>query len=289
MPRNIRSKAAPLATNKRRRGSDSSSLDLSSEGGYSALEEVSDSEDDDEEGVDAVEEKHIIKDVTKGRASSPRPQVQSEEEDADEEGDEDDDDADGDDEDDDEDGDDLEINEEDLIAEDGSDDDEDEDSEGVDLADDGASWNGVSESDAVTKLQTPVKRQVRFADVPDSDSDSTATDTSAFAKEFFPDIFVEQNALDPGFRREIEHESDSSVSSSFWDYASGYGQNAAASAAAPFSDDDLVAAAFADPIPGSAPADAAAAVEGVTGGKDKESDESEDNLDGYESELYKQA
>lgn len=285
MTRNIRRKAAaPPAKTKRRRGSDNSSTpDLSSDGGYSALDEVSDSEDDDEDGVYAAEEKHIIKDVTKIRhGPSPRPVAQKEEEDADEE----EGDGDGDGGSDDEDEDDLDDLDDadfaDFIAQEDGNKDNDggaEDSANAKFADDGASWNGISESDAnhngaVVGVQaSPPKRQVRFAGVPDSDSDSTTSEVSVHDSQYFPDIFVEQNLLDPGFRREIEHESDSSVSSSFWDYSYGYGLEPDASAVQ-LSDADLFAAGLPDPVDVLLPP----VVE-------KEEVVEDDELDGYESEF----
>lgn len=249
-----RRKAGKAASkHRRRRNSDvSSSLDLSSDGGYSALDDVSDSDEDDEDEIVAAEEKHIIKEVvkTKHRHSlgrSPRPSgsspvtaaavaanssnsgIQSEEEDADQEGDGNDDNgnagaADDDDDDDDDssssdsDFDLGELDEATLIAI-GINPPNDADVEdAANNHDDLNSWNGISESDA--NLNNNGKRQVRFAGVPDSDSDdsSSSDDEAANDSTFFPDIFVEQNQLDPAFRREIENESDSSVSSSFWDY-----------------------------------------------------------------------
>jgi len=111
---------------------------------------------------------------------------------------------------------------------DGEEDGEDDDLELDDDVDSG-SWNGImSEVDDGTssehivnvKSRVPaVKRQVRFA-VPDSDSDSdsTTTETSNDINEMFPDIFVAQASLDPGFRREIEQDADDTSSvASYWD------------------------------------------------------------------------
>ncbi|CAK7231005.1 hypothetical protein SBRCBS47491_007785 [Sporothrix bragantina] len=279
MTRNVRRKAPPSKT-KRRRGSDtSSSLDLSSDGGYSALDDVSDSEDDDEEDVVAAEEKHIIQGATKARhAPSPRPPLQNEEEDADEE--EDDDAGSSDDDDDLEEFDDADFPEFALAdltnLKTGGDNGGDNIVLGnARFADDGASWNGISESDANQNGASAPKRQVRFADLPDSDSDSTSSDVSVH--QFFPDIFVEQNQLDPGFRREIENDSDSSVSSSFWDYSSGYGLDSDA-ILAQFSDADLLGADLPDPngdiLPPVAEEAAAKA----------EDEEEEEELDGYQTD-----
>ncbi|KIH92901.1 hypothetical protein SPBR_02461 [Sporothrix brasiliensis 5110] len=285
MVRNIRRKAA-LAKSKRRRDSDvSSSLDLSSDGGYSALEEVSDSEDNDEEDVYAAEEKHIIQGVTKARhAPSPRPPDQNEEEDADEE------EADGaaSDDDDDDDDDELEELDDADFAELANEMDTSSGHRDGTLAlkakfvDDGASWNGVSESDAnqAGGRATPAKRQVRFAGVPDSDSDSTTSDVSLRDSQYFPDIFVEQGSLDPGFRREIEHDSDSSVSSSFWDYSSGYGLEQ--EPLIHFSDADLLAAELPDPNADVFPQALADEEEKKVKDEDEEEDDAE--LDGYETD-----
>ncbi|KAL1899519.1 hypothetical protein Sste5346_002918 [Sporothrix stenoceras] len=283
MPRNIRRKAAP-AKSKRRRDSDtSSSLDLSSDGGYSALGEVSDSEDDDEEDVYAAEEKHIIQAATKSRHEpSPRPPVQNEEEDADEE------EADGvgSDDDDDDDDDLEELDDADFtefaLEENANNGGGDDTLTGrAKFADDGASWNGISESDAnqAGGAALPAKRQVRFAGVPDSDSDSSASEASIHDSQFFPDIFVEQGSLDPGFRREIENDSDSSVSSSFWDYSSGYGHDQ--EPLLTFSDADLLAAELPDPNADVFP-QALADEDDKKGERDDEEDD--DELDGYETD-----
>ncbi|KAL7823179.1 hypothetical protein V8C26DRAFT_110635 [Trichoderma gracile] len=208
MSRNIRQKypAAAAKAQKRRRDSDtSSSLDLSDEEGYSAVEDISDSEDNDEEDVIAVEEEMILTEGLPKPPDAPRPlsDGDAEEEDAGDDEDEDDD----------------------------EDDDAEEEAEDEDDGDaDNASWAGiVSEVDDEHDFyQDPnafasdpvVERHVRF-DVPDSDSDSTETEDDH--ADLFPDIFVSQNALDPAFRKEIEHDPDeSSGSNSFWDYHGHY-------------------------------------------------------------------
>ncbi|XXG98603.1 Exoglucanase 1 [Hypoxylon texense] len=203
MSRNVRQQRPPTTPVKvsRRRGSDaSSSLDLSDEGGYSGVDDISDSEDD-EEDINAAEEEHILSDElqTVRSSSSPRPHhVNVEEsEEADEEQDDED------------------------------DEEEEEDYEGDnDDADDNASWDGISsEADADDDLTidqgyTSTERRVRF-DIPDdsSDGDSTETDDDV-GHGFFPDLFVDKSILDPSFRREIEHDPDpydSSNSEAFWD------------------------------------------------------------------------
>ncbi|KAK8912782.1 hypothetical protein VCV18_012123 [Metarhizium anisopliae] len=106
-------------------------------------------------------------------------------------------------------------------------------------ADESTSWAGivseVDESQASDFLHDPslgsdaaVERHVRF-DIPSSDSDSTDTDDDDDDHgDLFPDIFVSQTALDPAFRREIEHDPDeSSGSGSFWDYHGQYDQQIA--------------------------------------------------------------
>ncbi|KAK0645375.1 hypothetical protein B0T16DRAFT_139489 [Cercophora newfieldiana] len=200
MSRNIRQKY-PHTTVKaaKRRGSDTSSLNLSDDddddNGYSAVEDVSDSDEDDEEHVFAAEEEHIINASRKRSMGTPRP-PEPEDDDADEEADEDDDD---------------EVDDDD------------------DAADENASWDGIltePESNATEQLSNyfleqemaSVERHVRFTGVPDSDSDSTTSETSEDHQDLFPDIFIEQNALDPAFRREIENDDDSSHSGSFWDF-----------------------------------------------------------------------
>ncbi|KAK1752003.1 hypothetical protein QBC47DRAFT_405207 [Echria macrotheca] len=191
MSRNVRQKfpATPVKATKRV-GSRSSSPDLSSsdEDGYSGVEDVSESEDDDVDVV-AAEEKYIL------RESSTRPLIFEDDNDADEEGD---------------------------------DDDEAEDDE---VIGDNTSWDGIleseqdeavpeDESDGIDREPMSSERRVRFTGVPDSDSDSTTSDVSETENfgDFFPDIFVDQNALDPHFRREIEKDQDdsSSTSSTHW-------------------------------------------------------------------------
>jgi len=217
MSRNIRQKfPAPPAKVTKRRGSDSSSsLNLSDDNGYSAVEDISE-DDDEEEDVQAAEERHIIKNEARFGTSSRSPRPRSsddEDEDADEEDVDDDDDA-------------LSVS---TVGE--QDDDHDSDGSNIYMNDDGSdiegsspSWNGIaSEGDGTsgTETRSQTQRHVRF-DVPSSDSDSTETDDDISG--FFPDLFVDQNTLDPAFRREIEHdEDDSSTSSAFWDhYGSSY-------------------------------------------------------------------
>ncbi|CAI4211951.1 unnamed protein product [Parascedosporium putredinis] len=194
--------------------------DLSGDEGYSALEDLSDTDDEDEENPPL-----------------PRP-MSSDEEYADEEEQDEQDDQDEEEEveepiDDDDDGY-VEDDEEDENAVD----DEDEDNdlllrdetkvEGGDV-DESASWNGVSTDDsdaeggldsafaAIHRQGGQAERHVRFANVPDSDSDSTDTDEDH--ADMFPDIFVDQSTLDPAIRREIDRDPDESSGSggSFWD------------------------------------------------------------------------
>ncbi|KAG6013760.1 hypothetical protein E4U54_006356 [Claviceps lovelessii] len=192
------SKAAKRAV--KRRGSDtSSSFDLSDDGGYSAVEEISDSSDNDEEDVDAVEERDILKEIKP--SESPRPLHTSDIDDDDDE--------------------EPEFDPSRSVA--GSD------------ADDSTSWAGIASEaeenqvsdlfqDSALASDAMVERHVRF-DVPPSDSDSTDTDDDDDHGDLFPDIFVSQTSLDPAFRREIEHDADeSSGSGSFWDYNGHYEQ-----------------------------------------------------------------
>lgn len=206
MSRNIRRKNPTVSRANRRRDSDTTatSIDLSDDDGYSAVEDISDSEDDNEEDVNAAEESNI---VTEDRPSaSPRPHFHSVEHDEDDEDDD----------------------EEEQEQED----DEEEEEELADDNDEQTSWAGiVSEGEdhqisdfyqeaSAFSSDTAGERHVRF-DVPDSDSDSTETDDDH--GDLFPDIFVSQTALDPAFRREIEDDpDDSSGSGSFWDYSAQY-------------------------------------------------------------------
>ncbi|KAL2145694.1 hypothetical protein VTI28DRAFT_6569 [Corynascus sepedonium] len=208
MPRNVRQKYPPKPVRApKRRDYDSSSLDLSDDSGYSGVEDVTDSEDDDEEHVFAAEEEHIITNASRKRTSGPsRPLVEDEDDDADEE---------------------SEADEEDEAE---------ADPEEAQQHDDSASWDGFSSDhddelipaepvsfDLLDQVSISTGRHVRFVGVPDSDTDSTTSETSDVAdmNDFFPDIFVEQSALDPMFRREIENDDETSSNSSFWDFHAG--------------------------------------------------------------------
>ncbi|KAH8894222.1 hypothetical protein GQ53DRAFT_91263 [Thozetella sp. PMI_491] len=259
MSRNIRLKyARPPAKATKRRGSDtSSSLNLSDEEGYSAVEEISESDEDDEDHVNAVEEEHIIsRAVHKRGASPPRPE-QDVGEDADEEDDEEE-----------------------------ADEEEEEEEDADEGAEESASWEGiVSDLDDDTSDQAfhnyleqdvAVERHVRFAGVPDSDSDSTTSETSDNEDHegLFPDIFVEQSSLDPRFRREIEHDDDSSGSGTFWDFHNPHGLTAADS------DDDTFLARGAETTSTATPvaSQAPTAVSSPTPAEEAQ------ELDGYETD-----
>ncbi|KAK0654538.1 hypothetical protein QBC41DRAFT_57662 [Cercophora samala] len=185
--------------------SSESSLNLSDDEGYSGVEDVSESENElDEDDVVAAEEEHLITNMARNRLlKTPRPL--DEENDADEE-DEDEED---------------EPEEEDAIEDEDANDDEDDD-------DDSVSWQGLSPAQEFEEAMwpesevpdvAPVKRHVRFAGI-DSDSDNTESDLSESddGKQFFPDIFVDQNTLDPQFRREIENDDGSDTDGSYWDF-----------------------------------------------------------------------
>jgi len=206
MSRNVRQKYPPKPVRApKRRDYDSSSLDLSDDSGYSGVEDVTDSEDDDDEHVFAAEEEHIITNASRKRASDPpRPLVEDEDDDADEE---------------------SEADEEDEA-----------DPEEADQDDDSASWEGFSSDhddelipaepvslELLDQVSITPGRHVRFVGVPDSDTDSTTSETSEVSEinDFFPDIFVEQSALDPMFRREIEDDDETSSNGSFWDFHAG--------------------------------------------------------------------
>lgn len=217
MPRNARPKSAASRKISKRRGSDtstsSSSLDLSDDGGYSAVEDITDSEDDDEEDVDAAEEEHII---TRGATvdtplGTPRPEPEV-----------------------------IEQDEERYVADDDDDDDDDDSDDDLDLepaeadVEDDGSWDGIvsevdeniSSDNHATSHRATHDRHVRFANVPSSDSDSTETEDDH--ADFFPDLFVDQNTLDPSFRREIENDDDdtsSTASGTFWDFHGVYEYN----------------------------------------------------------------
>ncbi|KAI0409099.1 hypothetical protein F4802DRAFT_547763 [Xylaria palmicola] len=185
----------PVKT-KSRRGSDSlSSLDLSDEGGYSGVEDITGS-DDDEEDVEAAEEEHILSDELQHVArSSPRPDLADDEEEDDEDDDE-----------------------EALGDDEGGDYEADDDD-----AEDNTSWDGLPsepehmEMDDLANIQIPtVQRRVRF-DVPESDDDEETETDEETAYNFFPDLFVDKSKLDPSFRLELDHNSDDD-SDAYWDH-----------------------------------------------------------------------
>ncbi|KAH9904046.1 hypothetical protein F4778DRAFT_733740 [Xylariomycetidae sp. FL2044] len=204
MSRNVRQEhpTTPVKVTKRRGSASSSSLDLSDEGGYSAVEDISDSDEDDDDDVKAAEEEHILSDELQHDVrNSPRPHKDEDDDDDDEDDDED----------------------------------HEDEYEGDDDAEESGSWDGiVSESDEhEIEEQAPEpddvvsQRRVRF-DVPESDSDGDSTETDDDVDQtFFPDLFIDKSTLDPTFRREIEHDPDpydSSNSDAFWDHygTSGY-------------------------------------------------------------------
>jgi hypothetical protein len=231
------------------------------------VEEISESEDDDEEHVFAAEEEHIIShEAHRGHARPLRPQ-KDDEDDADEEDDPDDEEAEE-----------PEVTE--VVG---------QVQEDVENGEEVASWDGIlsdGDEDTVSDFTTTysldpnvanVERHVRFTGVPDSDSDSTTTDTSEDVEGFFPDIFVEQASLDPAFRREIEYDPDESSASggSFWDFQSSQDHFDVESedefTAAPDLDDDTPTAT---PMMSQAPSEVSTPVaSGVV-----------QELDGYESE-----
>lgn len=198
----------------------SSPADLSGDDGYSALEDLSESdEDDDDEHLDEVETKHILIEHNRSSiTSSPRPSS------------------------------DFAVEDETAIDADDDRDSSDDDQNlfadstmhnageysGSDN-DNGSSWNGFSSEPEApypdqhlpfagvgeqpgTASSTPNERRVRFTGVPESESDSEETEEDH--GDLFPDLFVEQTSLDPTFRREIEHSDPDDFSDSsyaFWD------------------------------------------------------------------------
>lgn len=188
MSRNVRQKypRTPTKVAKRRdsvTSSSSLSLDEDDENGYSGVEDVSDSNDDDEEHVYAAEEAHILE-------QAPRPLVPADEDDDDDDEVEDDDD-------------------------DGTADDAeswnglptDPESDNLDHF-----HNHIFENEDDLNYE----RHVRFALPVESDSDDTTSETG-----LFPDLFVAQSDIDPSFRRKIEHLNNyDSSQAGLWDWHS---------------------------------------------------------------------
>ena len=180
-----------LKTRPRRVSVSSSSLDLSDDDGYSAVEEISDDEDEDEEDVTAVEEENILANGLNSHVVTPRPPSESDDEE--------------------------------YIGNDHGLDIEDDDGESwngiVSEVDQSKVPDFYQEASAFNN-DPQVERHVRF-DIPSSDSDSTETEDDH--ADMFPDIFISQNSLDPAFRREINNnDAESFESWSFWDHHGQY-------------------------------------------------------------------
>lgn len=182
----------------------SSAPNLSDEDGYSAVEDVPDSDDDEDEHVFAAEAEHFRSLKRHNTAhSSPRPIREADNEDQDNEK---------------------------GANEDSSGDDmtDDGDFMGEDFSpDDGSSVLASSSTEDATGLDAalgesfdqPPERHVRFTGVPDTDSESDETEDDH--DDIFPDIFVPQSALEPSFRREAERDdddADSYSSDTYWDF-----------------------------------------------------------------------
>lgn len=201
----------------------SSAPNLSDEDGYSAVEDMLDSDDDEEEHVFKAEMEHIISLQQQSRSlrqqnprlqpqnsarSSTRPVHSSDDEAGDVENGAADDESEG------------------NMTDEGS------ESEGNFSSHDDSSVRGSSFfssgedvllPDTISEQfldQPPPTRHVRFAGVSDTDSGSEFDEENDH-EDLFPDIFVDQRDLDPGFRREIETDphANSDSSDAFWDYA----------------------------------------------------------------------
>ncbi|KAJ2902001.1 uncharacterized protein MKZ38_001142 [Zalerion maritima] len=218
MSRNIKIKKAATASRSapKRRASGTSTPNLSSDSeGYSALDEVSDSDDDDDEDVTAAEEKHLInRAIQNGKSRSPRPPDASDDDDVEE---------------DDEEGsvDNSDPTADDADAEDGGDFDPDFDDF------DNTSWNGfmtdLEEQDPTALLATnpqktpTTERRVRFAEGTRLPSSETSTDTdSDVVAQFFPDVLDDTGIpLHHVFRREdLGHNIEVSSNDSYGDFNS---------------------------------------------------------------------
>lgn len=194
----------------------SSAPNLSDEDGYSAVEDVPESDDDEDEHVEAAEMEHIISAQRRGTAHGSSRPIHDSDDDDDDDDEEEENDDDGDDDDDDDD--------DDLANEDGTDDDMADEASFLDedaVMDESSGNNHAHKSmfplSAEENPDHPPTRHVRFTGVPESDSDSETEDDHG---DLYPDLFVPQSALEPRFRREIEQgdESDSSASDTFWDH-----------------------------------------------------------------------
>lgn len=172
----------------------SSAPNLSDEDGYSAVEDIPDSDDDEDEHVFAAEMEHIMSLQRHSTAhSSPRPGLASD-------------------------------NDKNKVEEKGAESDDSDD----ELVDDGSSIfdsSVLSSEDVFLESlpdegsDQPPERHVRFTGVPDTDSDSDETEDDHY--DLYPDIFIPQSVLDSGFRRELErddNDGDSDDSDTYWDF-----------------------------------------------------------------------
>lgn len=239
MSRNIRQKypvSAPTAARAtRRRGGRAATPDLSDDStGYSALEEASDSDDADEEAVDAAEAEHFQAQAERlhaSRSSRPRQTRESDaqkklkdyDDDQSEDGDEESsDDSSGED---DVFGGDTEDNEVTSGSEDDEDGEDDDDDSGGAVDGHVASHvqntlgRSVLRSNSSTDREGPTpRRHVRFVDIPSSDSDSTDTEDD---QDFYGDLFVPQDQLDRRFRQSIEQDPESTPFDYFEEFEAG--------------------------------------------------------------------
>ena len=98
------------------------------------------------------------------------------------------------------------------------------------LANEVALYNTTSTNYRPSSSPLP-SRRVRFVDDTKDPSSSTSSGTSDFDQDIFPDLFVQQDSLDPTFRKLIENDQDADTQSligsegSYWDLGDSQGQS----------------------------------------------------------------
>lgn len=209
MSRNLRHKPSTVPASKKSTRTTRSSNNASDSDLYAGVDLISDSEED-EADVEVAEEQAIIESEECG-----------EEEEDDDDDDDDDDDADATPQPEDDDGQSswagFDIEDNSFLRDDPFFDDQMAQTHVTDPYTEAAFWADLYEV-RNNEIFTNTGRRVRF-DI--SDSDTVASDAD---DDMFPDIFVDQNSLDPGFRRAIENDGNNdnddppSDEGSCWDF-----------------------------------------------------------------------
>lgn len=207
MSRNLRHKSEATPPKKSARRS-SRTTDNSSDDDYAGVELISDSEED-EPDVEVAEEQAIIQseeeDDDDAMQSTPRPSLDDDQSSWDGFGD---------------------MNSQEVLGDIPFFEDHISRMDAPDHDTESAAWNATNGDDSDEESSPDIPRRVRF-DL--SDSSSTISDNE---DNIFPDIFLDQNSLDPTFRKIIENGDDnedepgiSSDEGSYWDFRGSDAEN----------------------------------------------------------------